>query len=279
VLVGLAVRRALPVPADRVRAAVVAGVLAAAGATALALLAGGRLAAGPYDPVRFPAELVAPATLLWIGGPAAVVALLRRPEEVAAEARSGADGGRAGATAGGRGEEEQVDDVESDEVRDVAGEDEADPPASAAGDGPVVDEPPTDGPVTDDPDAERAGADDADPGEGPVGGASVGEGVVGEGSADGSGPAEEATAPPTDRARPATPLPAAGRDRPRAAPARSGTGGGRSRRFGRLGHAGRTSTPAPPRRPPRTVAELVAERERAAAERAAEQAGRAADGE
>ena len=56
-------------------------MLAATGATLLALLAGGRLAAGPYDPVRFPPELIAPATLLWIGGPAAVVALLRRPED------------------------------------------------------------------------------------------------------------------------------------------------------------------------------------------------------
>ena len=80
-LVGLSVRRALPVPADRIRATVVAGLVAASGATLLALLAGGRLAAGPYDPVRFPPELVAPATLLWVGGVAAVVAILRRPDE------------------------------------------------------------------------------------------------------------------------------------------------------------------------------------------------------
>ena len=78
-LVGLSVRRALPVPADRIRATIVAGLVAAAGATLLALLAGGRLAAGPYDPVRFPPELIAPATLLWIGGIAAVVVILRRP--------------------------------------------------------------------------------------------------------------------------------------------------------------------------------------------------------
>ena len=78
-LVGLSVRRALPVPADRIRATVVAGLVAASGATLLALLAGGRLAAGPYDPVRFPPELIAPATLLWIGGVAAVVVILRRP--------------------------------------------------------------------------------------------------------------------------------------------------------------------------------------------------------
>ncbi len=78
-LVGLSVRRALPVPADRIRATVVAGLVAALGGTLLALLAGGRLAAGPYDPVRFPPELIAPATLLWIGGIAAVVVILRRP--------------------------------------------------------------------------------------------------------------------------------------------------------------------------------------------------------
>jgi len=78
-LVGLSVRRALAVPADRIRATVVAGLVAASGATLLALLAGGRLAAGPYDPVRFPPELIAPATLLWIGGIAAVVVILRRP--------------------------------------------------------------------------------------------------------------------------------------------------------------------------------------------------------
>ena len=39
-LVGLSVRRALPVPADRIRATIVAGLVAAAGATLLALLAG-----------------------------------------------------------------------------------------------------------------------------------------------------------------------------------------------------------------------------------------------
>ncbi|HEX5811619.1 MAG TPA: DUF6350 family protein, partial [Pseudonocardia sp.] len=78
-LVGLSVRRALPLAADRIRATVVAGLVAASGATLLALLAGGRLAAGPYDPVRFPPELIAPATLLWIGGVAAVVVILRRP--------------------------------------------------------------------------------------------------------------------------------------------------------------------------------------------------------
>ena len=98
-LVGLFVRRALPVPADRIRATVVAGLVATAGATLLALLAGGRLAAGPYDPVRFPPELVAPATLLWIGGVAAVVVILRReesPEFVEVTDTADTDRGEAG---------------------------------------------------------------------------------------------------------------------------------------------------------------------------------------
>ena len=107
VLVGVVGRRALPVTSDRVRAAVVAGVLAATGAAVLALLAGGRLAAGPYDPVRFPVELIVPATLLWIGGPAAVVALLRRPDEVAAGY---------GAAPDSRGEQDDAEIVDGAEV-------------------------------------------------------------------------------------------------------------------------------------------------------------------
>ena len=99
-LVGLFVRRALPVPADRIRATVVAGLVATAGATLLALLAGGRLAAGPYDPVRFPPELVAPATLLWIGGVAAVVVILRREESPEfVEVTDADDAGRGAGTA------------------------------------------------------------------------------------------------------------------------------------------------------------------------------------
>ena len=115
-LVGLFVRRALPVPADRIRATVVAGLVATAGATLLALLAGGRLAAGPYDPVRFPPELVAPATLLWIGGVAAVVVILRReesPEFVEVTDTADTD----------RGEPEHID---ADAADDPSGQDPAD---------------------------------------------------------------------------------------------------------------------------------------------------------
>lgn len=57
----------------RVRSAVAATVLVTGAVGLLAVLAGGRLAAGPFDPVRIPVELVVPAVLLWIGGPAVLI--------------------------------------------------------------------------------------------------------------------------------------------------------------------------------------------------------------
>jgi Family of unknown function (DUF6350) len=140
-LVGLSVRRALPVPADRIRATVVAGLVAASGATLLALLAGGRLAAGPYDPVRFPPELVAPATLLWVGGVAAVVAILRRPDENPEYAEVVDEGARPPAeeaveetaeSAADHAEDEVEDDVEeqADESVEPVDDDEVDTPAA-----------------------------------------------------------------------------------------------------------------------------------------------------
>ena len=138
-LVGLSVRRALPVPADRIRATVVAGLVAASGATLLALLAGGRLAAGPYDPVRFPPELVAPATLLWIGGVAAVVAILRRPDENPEYAEVVDEGARPPAeetaeSAADHAEDEAEADAEveeeADESADPVDDDEVDTPAA-----------------------------------------------------------------------------------------------------------------------------------------------------
>ena len=80
-LVGLVVRRALPVAGEAVRALSVAGLGVASGAGLVALLAGGRLAVGPYDPVHVPAGLAVAATLVWIGIPAACVALLRRSSD------------------------------------------------------------------------------------------------------------------------------------------------------------------------------------------------------
>lgn len=59
----------------------VAGVAVAGTAAVVGLLgalAGGRLAAGPYDPVRIPAELLVPSVLLLVGVPALLVVLLGR---------------------------------------------------------------------------------------------------------------------------------------------------------------------------------------------------------
>jgi uncharacterized protein DUF6350 len=125
-LVGATVRRAVAEPPARVRAAAAAAVLAAAGVGLLALLAGGRLAAGPYDPVRFLPELAAPAVLLWIGGPAVGVVLLRRSD------------GRAGTEQVEQGEppDEQPEapaddtgpDVRAEAPADVTGPGREDPP-------------------------------------------------------------------------------------------------------------------------------------------------------
>ncbi|MBW0112703.1 hypothetical protein I4I84_28785, partial [Pseudonocardia sp. KRD-182] len=59
----------------------VAGVAVAGTAAVVGLLgalAGGRLAAGPYDPVRIPAELLVPSVLLLVGVPALLVVFLGR---------------------------------------------------------------------------------------------------------------------------------------------------------------------------------------------------------
>ncbi|MBW0116474.1 cell division protein PerM, partial [Pseudonocardia abyssalis] len=73
VLTGIVARRsgddAMPVAGVAVAGAtVVVGLLGA--------LAGGRLAAGPYDPVRIPVELLVPSVLLLVGVPALLVVFL-----------------------------------------------------------------------------------------------------------------------------------------------------------------------------------------------------------
>ncbi|MCW0212582.1 MAG: DUF6350 family protein [Pseudonocardia sp.] len=66
---------------QRIRAVgTAAGILAVAGALAAAL-AGGRLAAGSFDPVTIPMWLVLVAVVLWVGGPGALVALVQRGAE------------------------------------------------------------------------------------------------------------------------------------------------------------------------------------------------------
>lgn len=64
--------------AERLRAVGVATGVLALGAAVVALAAGGRLSAGDFDPVAMPAGLTVLAVLVWVGGPAAVVALVQR---------------------------------------------------------------------------------------------------------------------------------------------------------------------------------------------------------
>ncbi len=76
VLGGLASRRAAPLR-HRFGAALGTAGLTAGTVGVLAVLAGGRLATGPFDPVRLPVELLVPAVLLWVGVPIMLIAVLR----------------------------------------------------------------------------------------------------------------------------------------------------------------------------------------------------------
>lgn len=80
-LVGLCCRTAGESPLARLRAVGVAAAGVAAVCGLLALLAGGRLAQGPFDPVQLPALVVAGAALLLIGLPAAAVAVPDAPPD------------------------------------------------------------------------------------------------------------------------------------------------------------------------------------------------------
>ncbi|HVH22737.1 MAG TPA: DUF6350 family protein [Pseudonocardia sp.] len=64
--------------AHQLPAALGATLLAAAVIGCAAFFAGGRLAAGPFDPVRLPIELLVPAALLLVGAPAVLTTWLRR---------------------------------------------------------------------------------------------------------------------------------------------------------------------------------------------------------
>lgn len=75
-------------PASRLRAVLVAAITAAVGCLVLAATAGGRLAAGAFDPVTVPAGLLALLVALWVLVPGALVAWLagaRQPGVVAAD--------------------------------------------------------------------------------------------------------------------------------------------------------------------------------------------------
>jgi uncharacterized protein DUF6350 len=170
-LAGIACRRAAPVR-YRFSAALATTGLTAVVPGLLAVLAGGRLATGPFDPVRLPVELLVPAVLLWVGVPIMLIAVLRaeptvdaageedrtdrEPAEADADAELGADGsGRADQGAGPEGPD--TDDPGASVDRDgtgtgahgsdreaeagdlpggdIGGDEDDDRPAGAGGDG------------------------------------------------------------------------------------------------------------------------------------------------
>jgi hypothetical protein len=82
--------------AQRLPAAVGASALAAVTTGWLALFAGGRLAAGPFDPVRLPVELLGLAVLGLVGVPAVLVVWLRRERPAVVTADPGGEPGPGG---------------------------------------------------------------------------------------------------------------------------------------------------------------------------------------
>ncbi len=91
VAAGLSLRRALPV-SGRLPAAATTTVLTAAAVGLLAELAGGRLAAGAFDPVQVPVGLVVPAALLLVGVPTLVVASVQGRSEASDDGDESDDG-------------------------------------------------------------------------------------------------------------------------------------------------------------------------------------------
>ncbi|GEL16204.1 cell division protein PerM [Pseudonocardia asaccharolytica] len=158
VLVGLSCRRRLGPHADgaaRLRAAGAATVLVAFAVGLLALLSGGRLATGPFDPVRLPAELVVPAVLVWIGGPAMLVAAFQR---------SGPD--RKATATLDPGPDDPDHDEDDESGHDESGHDEAtgapdpvDPGEGGDGDEPALTEPDSADPASDPEPAPRTVAE------------------------------------------------------------------------------------------------------------------------
>jgi hypothetical protein len=156
--------------AERLRVVVAAAVATALVAGLLAWLAGGRLGAGPFDPVRLSGDLVVPAVLFWVGLPMVVGVLLRRRRDEAAGAEEAeADGPRVRVrAASARPESEQHGHAPREsgatDAQDVASED--DDPARTEADGETAadetaaDETAGDEPAGDEP-AAAAGVPDA----------------------------------------------------------------------------------------------------------------------
>lgn len=165
-LAGLTCRRAAA-PGHRFSAA-----LATTGCTAvlvgvLAFLTGGRLATGPFDPVRLPVELLVPAVLLWVGVPIMLLAVLRPDAAPGAAEPAGVDVSAA-APPDAPTEDERPDPGEApdgDEADQAVGTPEGDDDRTDA-DGEQAADRGEDGGANDGADAaarDDSGTDDADP--------------------------------------------------------------------------------------------------------------------
>ncbi len=238
VLLGRYARRSGP---DAFAVAVTAAAAVALAVGLLALLAGGRLATGPYDPVHLPALLLVPAALVLVGGPA--VLLARPPREPVEDPYEYED------DPAERASDEPVHGEDPVEPADDAPDGDGTPPRDP---GPVggpredVDrDPGADGPDDDGPRADGTPADDASGDGTPADGATADD-VSREEVAEDGGPAADVTDGGAATAPPPRGSSTRGPGSPSVRPA--------------------ADAPEPA---PRTVGELVALRARQAAERAA----------
>ncbi|MFR9804307.1 DUF6350 family protein [Pseudonocardia sp. RS010] len=112
---------------ERMRAVGAATGTLALVAALVATVAGGRLAAGRYDPVSMPGWLVLLAVVVWIGGPAAVLALVQRGGPTPEEARDDEELGwyRDGYEVEDAGEGAEYAEAPGTEGWDDAGRDDA----------------------------------------------------------------------------------------------------------------------------------------------------------
>ncbi len=149
VLVARRCRRLGGDPTERLNAVVTAAATAAVGCFALAVLAGGRLGGGAFDPVRVPSASLALAVFVWIVLPAGlIVGLTYRPARVVEEAGSGydePDDDGPGHDSSGQLEPGDLGPGESDRdgvARDVERGGERAPGAGAGDAGPGAERPP-----------------------------------------------------------------------------------------------------------------------------------------
>jgi hypothetical protein len=250
-LAGTACRRAAPVR-HRFSAALATTVLTAAVIGLLAVLSGGRLATGPFDPVRLPVELLVPAVLLWVGVPIMLLAVLRAEPA----APSAVDGAGEEDRSHPEVDEPSVDEADPDEPDGAgAGGEAADAPrADPVENGRADEVSTTDDPTPDDA-GEGAGAEPGRPQRrrrsGPV---------RRRGEADAAASGERAVSGGVPAARrPAEPV----------AGQRAGEPGER-RGWWRRAEPQGPPPAVPEQRTPQTVADLVALRAREAAEQEAD---------